>query len=709
MKRALATVTFLVLGGLTLPRTTTSQDASSPPPVRGFSAERGAEQREWERKLQRLPDPASAERHLRFLTAQPHMAGTEGSRRVAEYVRDRLRDYGFEAELARYTTWLPHPVEINLELIAPEPRALATPEDPVAADPASGDARAVGAFHGYSASGEATAPVVYVNYGLPDDYRQLADLGISAAGRIVLARYGRSFRGVKAKVAEENGAAGLLLFSDPADDGYVAGDPYPRGPWRPVSGIQRGSVYYGFFYPGDPLTPGTPSTDGTPRIPPEKAESLPRIPTMPINARDAVEILKHLNGPRVPRAWQGGLPLTYHTGPGQAVVRLKVVADYQQRALYNVVGKLRGVSDDEWVVYGNHHDAWVFGAVDPSSGTAVLLETARALGELARAGWKPRRTIVLCAWDGEEFGLLGSTEWVEENLAELRRKAVAYLNIDSAVSGPNFGASGTPSLKEVVREAAREVTDPRTGRTVYDAWRERVLREAAKRAGGNDVPLGDLGSGSDYTPFFHHAGIPSLDMGSGGEYGVYHSIYDSFHWMKTFGDPEFLHHATMARMAGIVMMRLAGADVLPFDYAAYGAEVLRHVSDLEGRVKAQGEGKLDLRGVREAAAAFSSAGARAQKALAANAGRAGLNRALARVEQELLNPEGLVGRPWYKHTVYAPGRYAGYDVAYLPGVREATDRGDWETARREADALAAALRRAAARLDEVARLAASKH
>ncbi|MGH9791080.1 MAG: M28 family peptidase, partial [Candidatus Acidiferrales bacterium] len=437
--------------------------------IRGFAAGRVAGQRELEAKLKQLPAGESAEKHLRFLTAEPHLAGTPGSKRVAEYVRDQLRSYGFEAELVRYDVWLPHPKEVKLELVAPERIELARPEEAIEGDPSSEDVRAVMGYNGYAPSAEVIAPVVYANYGLPEDYERLRDAGVSVKGKLVLVRYGRTFRGVKTYVAEENKAAGVIIFSDPADDGYVVGDPYPRGPWRPMSGIQRGSVYYGFLTPGDPLTPGVAATADAPRLEPREARTLPQIPTMPISARDAEEILKRMNGPRVPRSWQGGLPFTYHMGGGNTVrVRMKLDMDYQQRAIWNAVGKLRGTNADEWVVAGNHHDAWVFGAVDPSSGTAAVLEMARSLGALVKAGWKPRRSIVVCAWDAEEFGLIGSTEWVEHRVEELRQKAVAYVNVDAAVSGDRFGASGTPSLKGLLREVAREVNDPRTGRSIYE-------------------------------------------------------------------------------------------------------------------------------------------------------------------------------------------------------------------------------------------------
>ena len=480
MERKYFASLLVVIGALLwpLPIRVQSQQPTVVPPVRGFAADRVAAQRALEDKLQRVPSPESAERHLSILTAEPHMAGTPGSKRVAEYMRDQLRSYGFEANLVEYKVWLNQPKEVKLELLTPEAKQLATQEDPFEWDKDSFNQNAVRGFNGFSPSGEATAPVVYANYGLHEDYRRLEEMGISVAGKIVLVRYGRSFRGVKTRIAEEYKAAGVLIYSDPADDGYVAGDIYPRGPYRPPSGIQRGSVYYGSNYSGDPLTPGVAAKDGAKRLDPKDAVSLPRTPTMPINYRDASEILKHLGGPRVPREWQGGLPFTYHVGPGQASVHLKLEMDYQLRPIYDVIGKLRGQNDNEWVILGNHHDAWVFGAVDPSSGTASVLEAARALGELAHGGWKPRRSIIVAGWDAEEYGLIGSTEWVEDNLAELQSKAVAYINMDSAVSGNAFGgavASVEDLPEHLIHRYGVVGGTPVPGRA--DLWQVRAVQE----------------------------------------------------------------------------------------------------------------------------------------------------------------------------------------------------------------------------------------
>ena len=690
--------------------------------IRGFAPGRVEAERALEQKLRAIPDAQHAENDLRHLTSEPHIAGGEASHRVAEWLRDQYRSYGFEAEIVSYSVWLPQPREVKLDLIAPEKKTLASPEQPFAVDKDTYDKRAVVAYNAYSPSADVTAQVVYVNYGMPEDYHQLEGLGINVEGKIAIARYGHGYRGIKTKLAEEHKAIGLVIFSDPQDDGYMAGDAFPRGPWRPMSGIQRGSVLYTEIYPGDPLTPGTGATSDAKRLTPADATNLPHIPTLPINAQDAAVILAELGGPHVPKGWQGGLPFTYHVGPGQAEVHMKLVMDYQQRPLYDVIAKLHGTDDGEWIMMGNHHDAWVFGAVDPNSGTSVMLETARALGELARGGWKPRRTIVVCEWDGEEPGLLGSTEWVEANRAELQSKALVYMNTDVGVGGPNFGASATPSLKQFVRDAVRDVQDPRAGRSIYDVWRERLAQTKDNASGtarrepppdpSGEVPLGALGAGSDFCPFFDHAGIPSMDMGFGGDYGVYHALYDDFYWMKHFGDPTFAYHATAARVLATMALRFDEADILPFDYAAYASEIARAANDLAVRAGAQTNGETKLKSVTDAAGELSAAASRASQALQGissstvdPAKEMKINRALSSVEQAFLAPEGLSGRPWYKHTIYAPGSYAGYAAEVMPGVSEALDRSDAGTLRREEESVAAALRRAAARLDDIARIA----
>jgi N-acetylated-alpha-linked acidic dipeptidase len=690
--------------------------------LRGFSPQRATGEREIEAKFAKLPSATRAEATLKRLTAEPHVAGTEAGRGLAEYIRDEFRAAGLDVEIASYRVLLSYPSEIVLERTAPGAMRLARPEEPAEGDPSTADKRAIPAFNAYSPPGDVTAQLVYANYGMPEDYRRLAEMGVSVQGNIVLVRYGQNFRGVKTRVAEEHGAAGVLIYSDPADDGFVAGDPYPKGPWRPESGIQRGSIQYTFLYPGDPLTPGVAATEDAKRIDANRAVNLPKVPTLPISWRDAAQLLPYLGGPKVPREWQGGLPFTYHAGPGPGEAHLKLSMRLEMRTIYDVIGRVRGEMDD-WVLAGNHHDAWVFGAADPSSGTAVLLEVARALGELKRAGWKPRRTILLCAWDAEEFGLIGSTEWVEQHITELEEKGIAYLNLDTAVLGPNFGGSATPSLRQLVRDVAEEVRDPRSGKSVAQQWRARLQRVRATGSGGEAqeaygekaLPMNPLGSGSDYTAFYDHAGIPSLDISSGGDYGVYHSIYDDFLWMKRFGDPSFAYHTLMAQMAGTILLRLADADVPPFDYSEYGDEVFNSVRELGKAARSTGghnHGELDLRSVEQAAADFRDAAHQADsmvgrfcETLHEQAKTEGLARTLARAEAALLEPGGLPGRPWYRHTYSAPGSYTGYAPVLFPGVREALDRRDWKTAQGQAENLRQALERATAVLREATRLA----
>jgi N-acetylated-alpha-linked acidic dipeptidase len=690
--------------------------------IRGFRASRVEAERELEQKLQSIPEAARAEANLRHLTSEPHMAGTDASRRVAEWLRDQYRSFGFDADIVTYSAWLPLPLEVKLEMTAPEPRTLASPEQPFEQDPDTYDKRAAPGFNTYSPSGEVTAPVVYVNYGMQDDYRELESLGVSVEGKIALARYGQGFRGIKAKLAEEHKAAGLILYSDPQDDGFVAGDTFPEGPWRPTSGVQRGSILYTELHPGDPLTPGVGPNPSMNHVLPADSATLPHIPTMPISARDAAFILENLAGRHVPRGWQGGLPFTYHVGPGASQLHMKIAMDYAERPIYDVIAKLHGTNDDEWVILGNHHDAWVFGAADPGSGTASMLEAARALGELVRSGWKPRRTIVICHWDAEEPGLIGSTEWVAAKRAELQEKALAYINTDVGVTGSHFSAAATPSLKEFVRDATRQVGDPASKGTVYDAWRGHTARsfdeisgtarKAPKPEIAGEAPVGALGAGSDFSPFLDYAGIPSIDIGFGGDYGVYHSLYDDFYWMKHFGDPTFAYHAALARVLGILALRLDEADILPFDYSAYASEISRVQNELAARAAQEGTQASSLKPVAQASAQLSASASRASvslrsvKATSIDPARAKeLNRALVSVEQTLLTQGGLAGRPWFKHTIYAPGSYTGYAAETMPGVSESLDRNDPATLRIEADSLAAALRRAATRLDEVSNLA----
>ncbi|HUS11966.1 MAG TPA: M28 family metallopeptidase, partial [Pyrinomonadaceae bacterium] len=554
--------------------------------IDGFTPEGSAEERRWEEEFRSVPQPGSAREHLRRLTAEPHVAGTKEDYATAIYVRDQIRSYGIPSELNEYEVLLPYPKQPGIvEIISPRRERLAIKETVIAEDPSSTNAKIIPLFNGYSPSGDVTAPLVYVNYGLPPDYEALKKAGVDVKGKIAIARYGNSFRGVKAKVAQDLGVIGLIIYSDPADDGYMQGDVYPKGPWRPANSAQRGSVQFLSTAPGDPLTPGRPAKPGVPRLKMEEVTTLPRIPVQPISYGDARRLLEPLRGPVRPKGFQGGLPFPYHVGgTGYVRVHLKTVMDYQVRKIWNVISRIDGDEEKErWVIMGNHRDAWTFGAVDPNSGTTAMLEAARAFGTLLKKGWKPRRTIVLCSWDGEEYGLLGSTEWVEDNAVELKQKAVAYLNVDSAVSGSNFGVSSVPSMWKLIRGATRDVTDPKSGESVYKQWQDRAREqrpdpELTDAETGTDTAIaeariGALGSGSDFTPFLQHLGVPASDMGFGGDYGVYHSAYDSFYWMSHFGDPNFVYHVAAAQLWGTVVMRLADAAGLPLDYRDYASQV----------------------------------------------------------------------------------------------------------------------------------------
>jgi N-acetylated-alpha-linked acidic dipeptidase len=580
----------------------------------------------------------------------------------------------------------------------------------VAEDPYQDDSRIVVPFNGGSPSGDVEADVVYANYGRPDDFKKLKELGIDVKGKIVLVRYGQNFRGVKSFVAEEAGAAGVIIYSDPIDDGYFKGDMYPKGPYRPETGVQRGSVEYIFEYPGDPTTPDIASIPALPdsqRISPDKAGNLPKIPTTPLSYGDASPLMANLGGPESPREWQGALPFTYHVGPGPVRVRMHLKQDYKLRSIWNVVGTIRGSSSpDQWVVAGNHRDAWVFGAVDPNSGTAAMLETVHGLGALLKTGWRPKRTIVIGSWDGEEEGLLGSTEFAEQ-FAKSLENAVVYFNMDVAVAGPNFAASAVPSLKQFVRDVTSAVPSPKGG-TVYELWRtsgdrnrtqpvtpETPPRRSAPAAPKGAPHVGDLGSGSDYTAFLQHLGVPAGDIGSGGPYGVYHSAFDDFAWFKKFADPTFVYEQQMARVFGLQIMRMADADVLPYDYEAYGHDIAGYIETARKRAQEAG---LKAQGFDEAAKAakrFEAAGktmGEMQRSSAADLPR--INSVLLKTERAFLT-QGLPNRPWFRHAIYAPGEYTGYAAVVIPGVNEAIDKNDSERLSKQLSILTAAIDRAA--------------
>jgi N-acetylated-alpha-linked acidic dipeptidase len=724
MIRTLRTWTLL----LTLATAALAQQANSKlGAIAGFR-DSAAEQR-LEEKFLAVPEPKLAGEHLRILTAEPHIAGSIEDRKTAEYVARKFREAGLETRIDSYKVWLNLPREILVEATAPVGLKMRGPtREHVEGDPYQDDPRVVTPFNGGSPSGEVEAEVVYANYARPEDFRKLKQMGIDVRGKVMIARYGQNFRGVKALTAQENGAAALLLYSDPFDDGYFRGDPYPAGPYRPATGVQRGSVQFTFVYPGDATTPGFASTPDLPqsqRLAPEKAGNLTKIPVTPLSYADASPLLENLGGPDSPREWQGALPFTYHVGSGPVRVHVKLVQDYSYTTIWNVIGSIRGSAEPETlVVAGNHRDAWVYGASDPSSGTAAMLEAVHGLGELLKSGWRPQRTIVFGSWDAEEQGLIGSTEYAEQFAATLKN-AVVYFNMDVGVAGPDFGASSVPSLKQFVRDIAGTVPSPQGG-TVYDAWKlqsesARSKREIADEgsfaerrgdADHGDVHVGDLGSGSDYSAFLQHLGVPSADIGSNGPYGVYHSVFDNYAWFTKFVDPTFAYEQQMARVFGLEVLRMAQADALPFDYESYGSEVGQHLERAQRRAKELGWKDMDFISAFKAAAHLTAAGRAARQAAAAATGmrqapRLAMRQAprLARINAALMEAEramlgnGLPRRPWFRHVIYAPGEYTGYAAVAIPGVNESMDRDDLAGAAAALEEVTAALERAASVLE----------
>ena len=669
-----------------------------------------------ESKFLAVPDPKLAEQHLRILTQAPHVAGSPEDKATADYVAQKFREAGLDTEIVEYRVWLNYPSEISVDVTAPPGLHMHGPtREHVEGDTFPDDPRVITPFNAMSPSGDVEADVVYANYGSPEDFKKLEQLKVDVRGKLVVVRYGQNFRGVKAFVAQEHGAAGLIIYSDPADDGWHRGDKYPEGPWRPDTGVQRGSIGYMFQFPGDPTTPGIASVPSLPdakRTPPGQSTQLPKIPTTPLSYGDAWPILEHLSGPDSPREWQGALPFTYHMGPGPVKVRMHLKQDYQFRTIWDVIGRVRG-SDlpDEWVVAGNHRDAWVYGAVDPNSGTAAMLESVHGLGELLKSGWKPKRTIVLGSWDAEEEGLIGSTEWGEQHESDLAN-AVTYFNMDVAVSGPKFGAAAVPSLKQFLRDVAKSVPAPKGG-TVYDAWQKESqagadsvqspteaigdIKRAPAAQSKNDVPVGDLGSGSDYTVFLQHLGVPAADVSSTGSYGVYHSAFDNFNWFKKFGDPDFVYEQEMARIFGISIIRMADADVLPYDYEEYAKEISSYIDSARKKAQAEFPGQtVNFGDASDAAHHFERAAAKTLvRQQSSPHDVAQLNRALRDTERAFLMSEGLPNRPWFRHAIYAPGQYTGYAAVVIPGINEAIDKHDLGRTRQQIAALAAALNRAA--------------
>jgi len=704
--------------------------ASTPPQVFGFID--FLQQSKWDSAFLAVPDAALAGQHLKILTAAPHWASSPEDYKTAQYVADRFKAAGLQTEIVPYKVLLNKPVRISIEAFDAQHHKLMsgpTPEHVEASDhggdPFQDDPRVLPAFNGSSPSGNVTGEVVYANYGNLADFKYLADHGISVKDRVVLVRYGGNFRGVKVYIAQKFGAKGVLIYSDPADDGYTKGDIYPAGPMRPESAVQRGSVQFLPIYPGDPETPGIASTVDLPdskRLTPQQTQMLPggdqpSIPANPLSYKDAAPILRALAGPSSPHDWQGGLPFAYHLGGTSAVsVHMDLEQDTRLRTIWDVIGMVPGAGPekDELVVAGNHRDAWVYGAVDPNSGTAAMLEAVHGIGELLKQGWKPKRSIIVGSWDAEEEGLIGSTEWAEQHATELVH-AVAYLNTDVSVSGPNFNAAAVPSLKQFVREVTKAVPSPKGG-TVYDQWLKDQAeghgrRNSAPFTAGRtdrteedkDVRVGDLGSGSDYTPFIQHLGVPSTDIGSDGPYGVYHSVFDNYNWFIKNADPTFVYEQQQARVFGLEMLHMADADVLPYDYHVYGEDILRYLRAAEQQAKAAKLG-LDFAAAETAAGRLSAAGGAVHlRQTQRPADPLHFNQALRNAESALLSSEGLPKRSWFKHTIYAPGEFTGYAAVVIPGVNEAIDAPDAVRAQTQLGLLAEALNRSAAVLESAAK------
>jgi N-acetylated-alpha-linked acidic dipeptidase len=723
--------------------------AATPAPLRGYTPEHSATEVQWEKKFRALPDAAIIRENMRRLSARPHHVGSPYDKDNAEWLLAQLKSFGLDAKIETMEALFPTPKLRQLELLGPKPFTAKLQEPALAVDPTSDQQKEqLPTYNAYSRDGDVTAPLVYVNYGAPADYEKLAEMGVSVKGAIVIVRYGQTWRGIKPKLAAQHGAVGCLIYSDPKDDGYNRGTIYPEGPMRPPEGVQRGSVMDMPVYPGDPQSPGfgaTPGGDGGKLIPLADVQTITKIPVMPISYADATPLLESLQGALVPEEWRGALPFTYKTGPSVAKAHLQLAFNWDRKPLYNVVATIPGATfPDEWVIRGNHHDAWVNGAGDPVSGASAELDEARALGTLLKQGWKPQRTIVYCFWDGEEPALLGSTEWAEYHADELKKHAVAYFNSDGNGRG-YFRAEGSHSLEAFVNSVAKDIDDPETGMSVWKRERLVDLSRATPEAKAElrsraDLRIAALGSGSDYTAFEHHLGIPSLNLGYGGEDqggGQYHSIYDDFYWYTHFQDTDFVYGRALAQTAGIMVMRMADADVIPYQYGDVADTIKNYVSEVkkladtmrsqtkernaeiaDGVYKALADPKktmipptvetvppyLNFAPLDQASDDLTAAASEYEKVFSSHgsSGQSAVNPKLIQAERALLDPAGLPNRPWFENMIYAPGFFTGYGVKTLPAVRESIEQKQWDTVDAQIARTAAAIERQAAAIKAAA-------
>jgi len=732
--------------GAQAPQTATNE------PLLGFTAGSSSTERGWEQKFKAIPSPQLMREYMQRLSARPHHVGSPYDKDNAEWILKQFQSWGWDAKIEQFDVLFPIPKLRLLEMTEPTRFAAKLDEPALAIDPTSGQkTEQLPTYNSYSPDGDVTAPLVFVNYGLPDDYEELERLGVSAKGAIVIAKYGNSWRGVKPRVAWEHGAIGCLIYSDPADDGYVEDRTFPEGPMRPKDGVQRGSVMdFPHSYPGDPLTPGVGATPDAKRLDIKDAKNLAAIPTLPISYGDAQPLLAALTGPVAPASWRGALPITYHVGSGPTRVHLKLEFDWKLRPVYDVIAKLAGAGEgDEWVVRGNHHDAWVNGAEDPTSGQVALLEEARALGQIYKQGWRPKRTILYAAWDGEEPMLLGSTEWAEAHAQELQQHAVAYINSDSNGRG-YLGLEGAHALEALVNGVARDVEDPEAGVSVWKRLQAARIfftenpEARAQLRQRSDLKLDPLGSGTDYTTFQHHLGIASLNLGFGGEDdgGIYHSIYDDFYWYTHFSDTTFVYGRALSQTIGTAVMRLADADVLPYRFSNLADTVHDYLKEVKGLLKQkQDQAKernreldegvfravndprrptvapkaelvppfINFAPLENAADSLAKSAEHYNRALAAalksqpDAAKASaLNARLLTAERLLLNDAGLPTRPYYKHMLYAPGLYTGYAPKTVSGIRESIELKDYKLAEEEVPKVAKAVSDEAAFVESMA-------